>query len=434
MPMPRVPLPSRFRLTVSSPGEPERDAVASGRVPYLPWLVAAIAWSAGVAVLGFAAVAVLVVAGWLTALRIPASEALRTAGQGWLAAHGVAVDLGALHLHLLPLLFTLTLAAACAVVGHHAGVQAAPDDATPRGRWKAWGLVVGTCTLVYVVTSFILTLIVATGTQAVAGLPGTAAVALAGSGYGALRGLGVDPLDRAPAWVRRLPAASGWGIAVLAAGSLLALVVSLVAHGGRVAELHSALAPDAVGAVLLVLAQVLFLPNLVLWAGAWVLGAGVTLGPDTVVTPGVTSVGALPGIPVFGLIPPDGSPGQWAWLAVGVAAGAVAGWRLVGGLDEEDAGSVGNWPWQAATAGALAALVWVGGAWLARGDLGTGRLVGMGPAFPEIVWLALFPMSLAAGTVGLVRHLRATRHLAEPAASTPEEPELVTAGGTHAQP
>ena len=58
----------------------------------------------------------------------------------------------------------------------------------------------------------------------------------------------------------------------------------------------------------------------------------------------------------------------------------------------------------------------------------------MGPAFPEIVWLALFPMSLAAGTVGLVRHLRATRHLAEPAASTPEEPELVTAGGTHAQP
>ena len=102
--------------------------------------------------------------------------------------------------------------------------------------------------------------------------------------------------------------------------------------------------------------------------------------------------------------------GRWpvwklAVLLYVFAAGAVAGWRLVGGLDEEDAGSVGNWPWQAATAGALAALVWVGGAWLARGDLGTGRLVGMGPAFPEIVWLALFPMSLAAGTVGLVRHL-----------------------------
>lgn len=434
MPMPRVPRPSRFLLTVSSPGEPEPDVEASARVPYLPWLVAALAWSAGVAVLGFAAVAVLVIAGWLTAMRVSAPEALRTAGQGWLAAHGVAVDVGALHLQMLPLLFTGTLVAACAVVGHHAGVQAAPEpDAAPRARWEAWGMVTGTCTLVYVVTSFVLALVVATGTQAVAGLPGSAAVALAGSVYGAARGVGLDPFDAAPAWLRRLPAATGWGLAVLAAGSVLALGVSLMAHGGRVAELHTALAPDAVGAVLLVVVQLLFLPNLILWAGAWLLGAGVTFGPETVVTPGATSVGALPGIPVFGLVPVDGSPAQWAWLAVGVAAGAVAGWRLVRALDATDAASVNNWPWQAAAAGGLTALVWVAAAWLSRGDLGTGRLVGLGPVFPELIWLALFPMALAAGAAGLVSHLRAARHLAEPAASEAEEPELVAAGGVHAE-
>lgn len=426
--MPRVPRPRRLPLTVSSPGEP--DAEAPGRIPYLPWLVAALAWSAGAAVLGLAAVAVLVVAGWLTALRVPATAALRTAGQGWLAVHGVAVDLGPMHLQMMPLLATGVLVAACAVVGHHAAVQAEPGaDAAPATRWRTGALVVAVCTAVYAVACAVLAALVASPEQALAVLPGAGAVALLGSSHGALRGLRLDPLDRAPAWVRRLPAATGWGLVALAVGSLVAVGVSLVAHGGRVAELHQALAPDAVGAVLLVLTQALFLPNVVLWAGSWVLGAGVTFGPGTVVTPGVTSVGALPGVPLFGLVPAVGSPAQWSWLVVGVAAGVAAAWRLLRDGDAADPDAVADWPWQGAVAGAATALVWVALAWLSRGDLGTGRLVGLGPAFPEIVWLALFPLTLAGGATGLVRHLRATRDLPEPESSDGEPAELVTTAG-----
>lgn len=443
MPTPNASRRTRFQLTVSSPGEPEEaPVVAPTRVPYVPWLVAALAWSAGVAVLGLATVTVLLVVGWLTALRTSVAAVVQTAGQVWLSVHQVAAEVHPLSWHLAPLTLTLTLAAACAVVGHHAAGQVQQDaDAPASARWGSFAGVVVVCSLAYAATCGVIASLIATTHQAVDVLLPALAIAAVGSGYGALRGLDLHPLAGLPAWGRRLPGAAAVGVGVISLAAVLALSVGLVAHHDRVGAAVDALAPDAVGVGLLVLLHLCFGPNLVAWVGSWVLGAGTSFGPGTLVAPGVTQVGALPAVPVFGAIPVVPSVWSWGWLATGLVAGAAAGWWVVrrvtpaaddaAASDNNDEAATPASPhtvWQAALGGLAAALAWLAFSWVARGDLGTERLVGMGPVFPDLLWWASAPLVVAAATAGLVAFLRARPR---PTASSDAEPdaELVAVGG-----
>ena len=414
--MPALPQtrPDRIDLTVSSPGEVERRPSGPGRIPHLPWLLAAVGWAAAAAFLGLAAMALLVVPAWLTALRVPLATVLDAAGQGWLAAHGVRVEFGKATLQLIPLGYTLLLVAACAVVAHHAGIQARSDAASRRSPWWRWAGVTGVVAVTYTLVCGVLASLVADPGQAIAVLPGAAIIAVVGAAYGACRGLDLDPLGPLPLWIRRLPQAVGVGAATMAVGSLVLLVTALVAHGDRVVASHEAFAPDLVGGVLLVVVQLAFWPNLLLWAGAYALGVGVSLGDGSAVSMAGTSMGALPGIPVFAAIPEQPVPEAWAWLLVGVLAGAASAWWLVRGLPVEEPADRDHWLWQAAVAGGLTGAVWAGLSALSRGDLGTGRLVGLGPQLPETIWMALMLMAISGGVAGLVCYALAGRRLASP--------------------
>lgn len=405
---------SRVQLTVSSPTEaPEPEG---GRIPSVPWLVAAVSWSAGVALLGLAAVAVGVLAVWLTALDLPAPVVLDTVVQLWVATQGVdALVAEVVVVGVTPLGITLVLVAACAAAAHHAAVQALGPGATQNwGPWRRWGAVVSVCTASYTVVSWGLALWLAHPGQALPTAGGAVVISGVGAAVGAMSGSGVSLLEGRPAWVRRLPRAVGVGCAVLVAGSTLALVVNLVAHWNQVSALHHELAPDVVGTIVLIVIQLAYLPNLIVWAGSWALGAGVSLGAGTVVGPGVTSVGLLPMIPVLGALPVNGEAWSWLWMLVGTAAGVAAAVELIRGLPAESAQDLEGWPWQAGLAGLMVGAAWSVFAFVSRGDLGVARLVGLGPRFPDIVWLASMGVGLAAAAAGIVCFGLAQRRLPPP--------------------
>lgn len=396
------PRRSDVALTVASPAEaPEADPIA-GRVPYLPWLVAGIAWTFGALLVGWLAVGVIAAAAWLTAVRTTAAEVFTTIGQGWLAAHGVPVRLGGAALDLTPLGITVLILAATGLAAHHAAHQyELPASATAARAWTAWASVVGACVGTYSLAALLLASVVGTPGQIGDALAGAVAVSVLGAAPGAALGLGLDPTRDLPTWARRLVPAAGVGLGVLVAGSAVALVVALVSHADAVRAAQALLAPDPVGAVLLVLVQLAYLPTWLLWAGAYALGAGVHLGSGAVVAPGHVTGGVIPAVPVLGGVPTVGAPTDWAWLAVGVAAGAAAGWwhaRRGGGAWVDGA-------WQGALTGLLAGLVWVAASWFAVGGLGENRLALVGPRFPELLLFATLPLAAAGAIAGCLTRL-----------------------------
>jgi hypothetical protein len=167
------------------------------------------------------------------------------------------------------------------------------------------------------------------------------------------------------------------------------LVTSLWMHLQRVEALHEALHPGVVGAVALLLIQLAFAPNALIWSASYALGPGFSVGAGSVVAPAATQLGMVPGIPLLGALPSPG-PGDLAqlwWLAAGAVAGAIACWVVLGSRRSarfDEASLVGG------ACGLLAGAVFAGLAWAASGDLGTVRLADMGPR--------LFPLLVMAGT------------------------------------
>lgn len=105
-------------------------------------------------------------------------------------------------------------------------------------------------------------------------------------------------------------------VAAVLGFAALGLAVSMVAGYVQVAAVSQALQLDALGALLLFLAQLSLLPVALVWAASWLSGAGFSVGEGTSVTPFETLTGPLPSLPLFGAIPD-------AWGGLGALAPAL---------------------------------------------------------------------------------------------------------------
>ncbi|WP_374928889.1 DUF6350 family protein [Kytococcus sedentarius] len=167
-------------------------------------------------------------------------------------------------------------------------------------------------------------------------------------GAGALAG---SPARRVDGWFSGWPGNAGEVLqdaagpalraaSLLALAGLVALVALLAAGFDQVVAVHGALAPGTLGSAVLVLAQVGWLPTLLLWAVAWLSGAGLVVG-DASATPHQVPEVTLPAIPVLGAVPDAGTLPQAWWLVLltGVAVGALLPGAVRGRLAEfvEDA-------------------------------------------------------------------------------------------------
>ncbi len=366
---------------------PVRRAAAGAPAPARSVLQAgltAAAWAVGA---GLIAITLPVLLVWMADARSGASaaEALRTAGQVWLVAHGVALRLpdgllGLAPLGLLALPALLLLRAGghsareCRVTGLADALRLAVTIAVPYGVLAA----------------------------VVAGLSRTASVqpvswqalvagALVG-GLGALLGvlrgarLWAAVLPALPARAARLVPACTTALGLLVGAGALLAGVSLALHLGRAEDLARASSPGIVGGVALLVLGLALVPNAVVWAVAWLAGPGFAVGAATAVGPFGTSLAAVPSVPLLAGLPGAVSPWLGALaLVVPLAAGALGGWLVLRRLSGPSwVGAAG----EAALVGPVVGVVVALACWASGGPLGGGRLAAVGPS-PWQVGLAV---------------------------------------------
>src|SRR3546814_4303619 len=110
----------------------------------------------------------------------------------------------------------------------------------------------------------------------------------------------------------------------------------LLSRGGQVVALFEAGNVDAVGATVVALAQLAYLPTLVVWGAAFAAGPGFAVGAGSAVSPSGTQLGVIPGIPVLGAVPDSTSPWLLLLALLPVGVGALTGWMLRSRLVAED--------------------------------------------------------------------------------------------------
>jgi hypothetical protein len=406
-----------LEATVPKPGDrPAIEVEVDG--PSIGWLPAAVAgaWLSSLA--GWVLVAGLTVLGWLSAEPGTLAQALDVGTRLWLLANGVGVRLGPTSVTLVPWGVTLIVAflvsrsAAFAARRIHPrsrsfGTGRSDERADARGTRRIRTSTVGPAMVGTVTTVSYQLPVVAVA--ALAGDPWAApgrwlvviAVIWLAAVLGAGRGLDEDLTGSWPRWARAVPrAVTGAQLVMLAAGAGL-LATGLIVHLNRVVTLTHALQPGVAGGITLDVLQLAFAPNAIVWSGSYALGAGFAVGPGSAVAPAGTQLGILPGLPMLGALPATGAgrPEQLWWLAAGAFAGAVAAWIVVRrrpAVRFDEASLVGG------LAGLLGGLVFTGLAWATGGDLGTLRLVGLGPRLLPLVIMAATTMGLSGMIVGLV--------------------------------
>lgn len=420
------------RLTKHRTVAVDVDAVPGPRGREIDWAWYYVAVLGTIAVLfaGWLLMAGAAVLGWLTSPDTDLDAALVLGSNVLLLAHGVPVRLGGQLVSIAPLglsLVLLILAQPVAALAARQKAKAqAPADDTGR-LWVDGEPVVFRVALTVAVTQGIAVAVLAAVLDTPGGvlrglLGGVVLGGIAGL-WGASRAVGFDPRQAWPTWLRSVPASMGWALLACLAGGAAALTAALVVHRDRIFAIHEGLEPGIAGTVLLVLVQLLYLPNLVLWATSWVLGAGITLGDDSLLNMAVTDVGFLPAIPVFGAVGEPGIGGDallW-WLAVGVVAGLIA--ALIVGLARprarfDETALVGGL--SGVAAGLLITLLCS----IASGGLGEDRLAHIGATTSQLLIVAPTLMGLSGLVGGAILGLLRRPHRTEPVISPAEEGTL----------
>jgi hypothetical protein len=127
-------------------------------------------------------------------------------------------------------------------------------------------------------------------------------------------------------------AIAGMLATLVAAGAVLA-GSALAMHLDEASRLERGLAPGAVGAILLLLLELGYLPNAIVWAISFALGPGFAFGASTVVTPTGSALTQLPAFPLLAALPPGLHAAMPGWLeptvlALPYLAGVIGGLLL----------------------------------------------------------------------------------------------------------
>lgn len=190
-----------------------------------------------------------------------------------------------------------------------------------------------------------------------------------------------------PPWARRAVGPAATALAGLAVAASLLVLGMLATHAGAVLTVADQLDTGPVGAMVLVVGQLLLLPNLGLWALAWLAGPGFPVAVGSTVSLTAANPGLMPMVPVLAALPSGGPLPGWTVLApaVPVLVGVLLGWRTGvadahwwGGRSAQEV-PLRERAATAALAGVVAGLVVAVAAVLGTGGVGPGRLSTIGP-------------------------------------------------------
>lgn len=343
-------------------------------------LVLGVAGAAAAAVVGLALAAAPMLVLWLASLEAGWVAPVRQTGLLWLVAQGAPIALAGITIDLLPwglVLIPLVLLAS-------AGAWATRRSGVAGGAALLWVVIPGA--VAYAVIGAVVDLVVAEPAARVDLLHAVISclvVAILGLSWGAVRASGLLDSDRIPA-VARVPVRAGIvAAAVIIAAGAVAATVSLLVHIDDAITMTRALGVGLGGALGLLALGIAYLPVIVVWGSAYLLGAGVALGPQAAVSPFLpaSAPASLPPFPLLAALPQQAPPLAWALPVVGVLAGIWAGVLIGRRLkDEQRLVRLACAAVSAAVAGVVLAVL----AWVSSGSLGTQNLAQLGPD-PSVV-------------------------------------------------
>jgi len=252
-------------------------------------------------------------------------------------------------------------------------------------------------------------------------------LALAAGGLGGARALARwrQLIGLLPLRARSVVVGVAGCLACLAVAGSLVAAISLAVHLHEVASLTNALAPGAVGTLLLLLLQLGYLPNAVVWAIAFTLGPGFAFGSATVVAPTGSALAQLPAFPLLAALPPGLHAALPPWLepfvlALPYLAGGVGGvliTRFAGQLALDAA------PLRGLACGAVSGMLLGLLALVSGGPLGDGRLAAVGPSPWQVCLVSALELGIAAAvTAGVVNYVALRRAGALSFTSPPAQP------------
>ncbi len=231
-------------------------------------------------------------------------------------------------------------------------------------------------------------------------------LALIAAGLGGARALApwAQLAGLLPARLRPVIMGMAGALAVLVVAGALLGAVSLAAHLGRFGSISGGLAPGAVGTALLLVAQVGYVPNAIIWAISFALGPGFAFGTGTVVAPAGSALGTLPAFPMLAALPAGLHPGvppalSAAMLAMPYVAGALAGLLVARSAPMRTLEEAALWGFGC---GLLTGCVLAAAAGFAGGPLGDGRLAAVGPSAWQVGVVAGLEIGVAAAVAAAV--------------------------------
>jgi hypothetical protein len=436
----RIGLVSVSAQAPLAPGPPDTGPPEPQARPKRPLVVTGTIAACAAAASGLAVLITLTAIGWITAPHVGIGNGLggvlRTAALLWLVAHHVGFTVrGAGRIGLLPLGLVLLPGALLVMAGRWV-VRAGAVTRLRHVGYAAIALALPYALLAAAIA-------VASGTAVAApslwqAVAASFLLALVAGGLGAARGLA--PWRRLAGLMPARPRSIVMGMlgaaALLAATGAALAGVSFALHLTEVKASSDALAPGLGGAALLLLAQIAYLPNAIIWAVAYAVGPGFTFGAGTVVAPTGSALGPVPAFPMLAALPSGPGPGGPAWVAVLVLAmpylaGVFAGIVTVRIAPTPVIEAAPLWGFFAGTsAGILAGLA----AAFAGGPLGNGRLATVGPSGFQVGLVAVLEIgvtaALAAAAANWLILRRATRHKTEgqPALQPSAAAEVIVAG------
>ncbi|MET0736344.1 MAG: DUF6350 family protein [Microbacterium sp.] len=250
----------------------------------------------------------------------------------YLAAAGIDLEAASFTLSLAPLAF----ASFTAIFAARSGVRAS--------RAEAWvtGVLTGSAVFAAIAVAVALTsrngiaaihlwqaVLFPSAVFAASALVGALVTEWREAGQGAIAGLR-DRVEEARDGWGEVPALVARGSAVVLVGLVglgaIVAAVAIFARAGEIIALFEAAHVDALGATVITLGQLVYLPTLVVWAISFIAGPGFSLGQGATVSPAGTEVGVIPGIPLLGAIPESSTPWLLLLALLPVAMGGVAGW------------------------------------------------------------------------------------------------------------
>jgi hypothetical protein len=195
---------------------------------------------------------------------------------------------------------------------------------------------------------------------------------------------------------RSLVVGTAVALSILLSAGLLLVLGAIAVNFREIQQLSDVLSPGFVGGLLLVLVEVLFLFNAVIWGMSYIAGPGFAIGTGTLVAPTGVKLSAVPTLPLLGALPAPGTAPPWLMsvIAVPFLAGAVAGVVVIRIAPTPTVEAAPLWGFACGLAsGAMAGVL----AALSGGPLGGARLSAVGPSPWEVALSVALEVGVAAG-------------------------------------